>query len=113
SRVEVKTGELRHIPMIDFHCPATGDNNELVLAAIDTLEVGPGFLIESGKSYHFLGLELLSENALPQFLGKLLLLSPTIDRAWVAHQLIESACALRVSPRMDGGLGPRVLKRIA
>ena len=98
--------------MIDFHCPAQADNDELVSSTIAALAIGPGYLVESGESYHFYGLGLLSDSDLPAFLGKILLLCPIVDRAWVAHQLMEGVCALRVSPRSQQEIGPTLLAKL-
>jgi len=112
SLVDLKDGSQRHIPMVDFHCPPSKSNLELATAVANELKVGPGFLLESGRSYHFYGLELMSRSALASFLGRVLLFSPIVDRAWIAHQLIESACALRISPRGETGEAPQVIARI-
>jgi hypothetical protein len=112
SRVTLEGGQIAHIPMIDFHCPARDENASLAATALEALEAGPGFLVESGDSYHFLGLSLLDEGELPPFLARALLLSPIVDRAWIAHQLLEGSCALRVSGRQGEDSGPRVLRKM-
>ena len=113
SRVLVHGGESRHIPMLDFHCPATPENEELAALVAGLLDVGGGFLLESGDSYHFYGNALLDDAGLVGFLGRSLLLAPIIDRAWIAHQLIEHACGLRVSQKPGGRGGePLVVRAI-
>ncbi len=86
-----------HIPMVDFHCPATAENRELAIRACSLIDRAGGYLLESGHSYHFYGKSLLKPDEFPAFLGRMLLLSPIVDRAWIAHQLIEGACPLRIS----------------
>jgi hypothetical protein len=103
SRVSIHGGESRHIPLLDFHCPATPKNEELAALAAELLDIGGGFLLESGESYHFYGNALLDDAGLVDFLGRALLLAPIIDRAWIAHQLIERACGLRISQKHGGG----------
>jgi hypothetical protein len=90
-----------HIPMIDFRCPATTKNRELAIRACRLLDRAGGYLLESGHSYHFYGKSLLTPNELLALLGRMLLLSPIIDRAWIAHQLIEGACGLRISSAVN------------
>ncbi len=74
--------------------------------------VGGGFLLQSGESYHFYGKGLLDDRALVRFLGQALLLAPVIDRAWIAHQLIEGASALRISKKPSGSGEPVVVRAI-
>lgn len=109
SRVELRTGERRHIPMLDFHVPSNPHNEELATLIAKALDPKGGYILGSGKSYHFYGKSLLDEGALPAFLGNALLFCPFIDRAWVAHQLIEGACGLRISQKPGGGPIPKLL----
>lgn len=88
-----------HLPMLDFHLPYEPRNDQIALDAIDALAPGPGYLIRSGKSYHFLGTRPLDSDANAAFLYRALLIGPIVDRSWIAHQLLEGRSALRVSQR--------------
>lgn len=99
SAVATTTGEQRHLSMLDFHCPRSPANERLALDAVHALQPGPGYLIASGESYHFIGAALIPDADLPRRLARALLLSPIVDRAWIAHQLLEGRCALRISPK--------------
>lgn len=112
SSLKLTDGSIRHLPMLDFHCPATPENLSLVGEVIKRLAIGDGFILESNKSYHFYGWKLLSANELERFLGRALLFAPVVDRAWIAHQLIESACALRISANRGKGTWPFVVAHI-
>jgi hypothetical protein len=112
SRVRLHTGEEQHLPLLDFHCPASDQNKDLAALAAELIDTGGGFLLQSGDSYHFYGKQLLDGRALVRFLGQALLLAPVIDRAWIAHQLIEGACALRVSNKPSGSGEPVVVRAI-
>jgi len=97
SRVLTKRREVLHLPMLDFHCPTSTENDVLVKNVI--MEIGlEGYIAKSGGSYHFYGCALVDEHSLVTILAKSLLFCPIIDRAWIAHQLIERACGLRISP---------------
>jgi hypothetical protein len=97
SKVELRGGEVRHIPMLDFHCTASSVNLTLAQAAIAALRPRTlGFLLRSGKSYHYYGLDLLTRSELFKFLARATLLGPIVDTRWAAHQIIEGACALRI-----------------
>jgi hypothetical protein len=97
-----------HIPMLDFACPAEQENLVLVTKIIRRLEVGGGFVLGSGRSYHFYGSRLLSLEELPCFLGRALLFGSVVDRRWIAHQLVRGYCSLRVSRRKDTEVSPTI-----
>jgi hypothetical protein len=100
SAIEMEDGSRQHLPMLDFHSPASEANLPLVTAAASQLHAH-GFILKSGKSYHFYGGSLLSEAQNIDHLARALLLAPIVDRAWIAHQLIERACGLRISTREE------------
>lgn len=100
SRVELRNGENRHIAMLDLHPVASPTNLAAATAAIRALNLsGGGFLLQSGKSYHYYGVALLTERELVEFLARALLLGPIVDTRWAAHQILEGACALRIGSR--------------
>ena len=109
SRVKLQSGTCKHIPLLDFHVPTAPQNQELVVFIANSLDSRGGYILNSGKSYHFYGKSLLEEDQLPVFLGKALLFCPFIDRAWVAHQLIEGACGLRISQKPGGRSIPELV----
>jgi hypothetical protein len=97
SLVKLRNGEMRHIPMLDFHFAASTRNEALAVSALKALTgKNRGFLVQSGKSYHYYGFELLSQAELPKFLARAILLGHIFDRRWISHQIIEGACALRI-----------------
>ena len=98
SCVKIENGELAHIPMLDFACNNDESGFISAVTALKELSV-PGFLLNSGKSFHFYGKKLLSNKDFFSFLGKAALLTPIIDAPWIAHQLIEGAAALRLSAK--------------
>lgn len=100
SEIEMDDGSRRHLPMLDFHSPASEANLSLVSAAARALH-SSGFILKSGKSYHFYGASLLNCEQNTDHLARALLLAPIVDRAWVAHQLLERACGLRISVREE------------
>ena len=110
SRLDMEDASERHIPMLDFHCAASPTNLRLIEAVIRRIGISGGFILQSGKSYHFYGEKLLTKDDLIRFLGNALLFAPIVDRAWVAHQLIELACGLRISSRASGP--PQVVRLV-
>jgi hypothetical protein len=70
SRVRLHTGEEQHLPLLDFHCPASDQNKDLAALAAELIDTGGGFLLQSGDSYHFYGKQLLDGRALVRFLAR-------------------------------------------
>lgn len=109
STVKLSNGEEMHIPMLDFHIDISVKNTNLVKKICNILGV-EGFLLNSGKSYHFIGIQLLSHKELYQFLGQALLFTPIVDEIWIAHQLQEHSCTLRFGEKH--GMIPTVITSI-
>ena len=110
SKVVCKNKRVFHIPFIDFHCISNDMNTSLAEDLIKILEIGPGYLLDSGESFHFIGSRLIDNSELSPYLGKLLMYNPIIDKSWIAHQLIEKSCALRISYK--NGVLPKVTRSI-
>jgi hypothetical protein len=108
SQVITTDGQLRHIPMLDFRLKSSRSNHALVVDVVKRLNT-PGVILDSGRSYHFYGTELIDDRELTKFLAKALLFTPLIDYRWIAHQLLEESCALRVSPGVEGQVTPTVV----
>jgi len=105
SEISLVDGSVGHIPMLDFHCRTCENNLKLVSAVSKRLFHGGGFVLESGESYHGIGLEIVSAEKFIDFLSRSLLFCPIVDRAYIAHQLIDRRCSLRIS---KGGRSQKV-----
>jgi hypothetical protein len=113
SRIELSGQETKQLPLLDFHCPESVENDELVSKVCKELYRTTTLVFSSGESYHALGLDLLDDHALRDFLARSLLFAPIVDARYIAHQLLEGACALRLSnsankpncPRLKCALG--------
>jgi|SRR5882724_4190109 len=95
SRVRVRNGYSAHLPMLDFACKPTKANCgavEYMLRAIDQ----SGIVLNSGDSYHFIGISLLTADEWLRFMGQSLLLTPLIDARYMGHRLYDGECYLRV-----------------
>jgi hypothetical protein len=99
STVQMKDNFAMRLPMLDFHCPYSSQNLVMIEEVIRCLAIGPGLILRSDKSFHFYGSVLICKHDFHLMLARSLLFAPIIDRAWIAHQLIEGSAALRVSPR--------------
>ncbi|WP_130491400.1 primase 1D-like protein [Motilibacter rhizosphaerae] len=101
-----------HIPMLDYRVKVSPENEELVLDHLTVLKQR-GWLLNSGRSYHFIGHDLLSgPEGLMSFLGSALLFAPIVDGRWAAHQLIEGACSLRISSGDERQPAPHLLTAV-
>jgi hypothetical protein len=97
SEVQCRGGVRAHIPLLDFHCPKRAENLILVVQVAEMLLPGGFAVLESGKSFHVYGLKLHSQRDFDGVLIKALLFSPIIDRAYIAHQLLEHRAGLRIT----------------
>jgi len=97
SRCQLADGSIAHIPMMDFRCQSTDENLRKVQTTIRGIGQSKGYILESGRSYHFYGLDLLDEKSWLKFMARCLLLSPLVDSRYIAHRLIDEMCVLRLS----------------
>jgi len=65
-------------------------------------EIGQnGVVVDSGKSYHFLGASILTSDEWIRFMGRALLFAPFIDTRFIGHRLLDGECTLRLTAK-DG-----------
>lgn len=108
SRIEIGADGTKQLPLLDFHCPESAENDRLVSDVCKQLYRDTALVFSSGESYHALGLDLLDEHGFRDFLARSLLFAPIVDARYVAHQLLEGACALRLSNSADKPKRPRL-----
>lgn len=95
SKVKIGSSTM-HLPLIDFHIPPSNTNQETVENVLMQLGLNNGFLINSGKSYHFISTDLVFQQQFELLLAQMIFFTPIIDRNWIAHQLIEKCSAVRI-----------------
>lgn len=106
STVRRRNGTVAQLPMLDLGLSAHTENgSESVLDALDELGVS-GALLASGRSFHFVGDTLMDGRELRRMLARAQLLSPLVDYRWVAHQLIDGECRLRISTDVERNTQP-------
>jgi predicted nucleic acid-binding protein len=79
SKVNLYNGDSRHIPLLDLKLPSKNGNDQLAIQSLQALGL-TGYLLDSGKSYHFIGSKLISESELIDLLAKFILLDPISDK---------------------------------
>ena len=97
SKVHLACGGAAHIPMMDFICAPSTKNLEMLVRLLRNIHKGRGWLLESGRSYHYYGCQLLTYREWIVFLGKCLLMSGYADDRYIGHQLVDGHCVLRLS----------------
>jgi hypothetical protein len=111
SIVRARSGSSLHMPQLDFRVPPSGEALALIREKFRTVmtraksgKIVPGYILLSGKSYHYLGLEPLREEEWLEFMGLALLFedgadpnrfSP-VDRRWIGHSLVRGFSTLRI-----------------
>lgn len=108
SRIELAGEEMLQLRLLDFHCPESAENDRLVSNVCSQLFGSKTLVFSSGESYHALGVEPVNEHVFRDFLTRSLLFAPIVDARYVAHQLLEGACALRLSKSVDKPTHPRL-----
>lgn len=110
SIVKIRGGE-RHIPMIDFGCSCSESNLLEVEKTLLNLGQKQGFVLESGGSYHFYGMDMLTETEWREFMEKCKK-QPAVDKDWPRYQLADKFSALRVSTSTSKPILPKVIAQI-
>jgi hypothetical protein len=102
SKVETISGKKNtHLLLLDFHIPENVNNQLIVENICKLLKLKTGYLLKSGKSYHFIGNNIISTYKLISFISKCLFFTPIIDKSWIAHQLIDKSCSLRFTKKHE------------
>ena len=112
SRVLLKSGEEVHLQMMDFRCDVSKENTRIVSAVCQRIMPGGSAVLDSGDSYHACGIVLVSASERVEFLAKSLLYAPIVDSVYVAHQLSQSASAIRISLGGTRKKTPTVLRML-
>jgi hypothetical protein len=112
-------GSTMHIPMLDFSISVNEKSLDIVSSAVEALlssipdlSNSRGFILNSGQSYHFFGLRLITQQQLEHFLHRALLLVPLVDARYIGHSVLDGELCLRVSERPGRNDEPIILRRI-
>ncbi|HUS60325.1 MAG TPA: hypothetical protein VMX76_03030 [Nevskiaceae bacterium] len=113
SRVELP--EPRHIPMLDFECPKTGGNLNAILRGLRA-QGQKGFILDSGNSFHFWGINLLFESGmLPEYEWRTFLIrnreNPFVDKRFVEVSLKNGFTCLRITETAERDIRTDLAKK--
>ena len=102
---------LRHIPMIDFECSCSEVNFSKVIEILAKLDEKKGFLFESGRSYHYYGINLFSPAVWQKFMESCKQ-HDIIGEKWPQHQLDDGFLVLRISTSTTKPCLPKVIAKV-
>lgn len=109
SEVYFNNKTVKHLFLLDFHIFSSSNNLKIVSDILLILNLH-GYILNSGDSYHFVSDSFFETDSLINLLAKSLLFSPIVDRAWIAHQILERSCSLRVGKKHN--ISPTFIKMI-
>lgn len=98
-----------HISMIDFHCDISADCLARIKDFLIFIGQKEGAILESGRSYHYYGMKLLTIEQWIEFMGKCLLFCTYAGQRYLGHSLINGFCTLRISSKALHNCIPKVV----
>jgi hypothetical protein len=104
SRVYLRNGEMRHIPMLDLIGDFNPVNVPLVRACLADYSIPRFRLYSSGRSFHLYGVGCLAPERYEKFLGRALLMNlpgkaDIVDQRWIGHRILGGFATLRWTNR--------------
>ena len=109
---KVTSGEnsvVKHIPMMDFRCEPSERSCSLVVSSMQRLGQKRGVVLETGRSYHYYGFDLLDVDEWQEFMHRSLLLTPFVDARYIGHRLLAGTARLRITGSRGKRTAPRVV----
>lgn len=120
SLVTLEDGSFSHIPMMDFALPKSSESIAIIKERMRKITgEKKGFILESGRSYHYYGLDLRAEESWREFMAKCLLTSvfqgkdqpflQVVDPRYIGHSLVGGGCVLRITTNAERKFIPVVV----
>lgn len=126
SHMEFEDGRTGHFPMLDLGPRKSEESMEKIRRRLREIVVpyfGGGVLLETKKSYHFLGNSPFGEERFQEFLGRALITSIVtvtpdevpneheliVDYRYVGHSLIRGSTGLRITAKGSKVVLPKVV----
>lgn len=110
SKVKLVDGSYAQIPLFDLQCRPEHCDLSIVHTTAERILDGSYYIVSSGKSFHLYFRELLDEVSWRNTMYRSLLLHPIIDTRYIAHQLLDGECKLRLTPASYKATQPVVLE---
>jgi hypothetical protein len=99
-----------HLALMNLHPEGFGSFTELADAVREVSGGHAGYLLYSGRFFHYYGRQLLAEDEWPRFMGEFLMPCNLVSPRYIGHSLNRGFCALRlnaVSPQKP--VAPRLI----
>jgi hypothetical protein len=98
SRVwDVGGRQVGHLALMNLH-PVGFTSGDELRRAIDHVTGGsPGYLVSSGRYFHYYGIQLLSSEAWLRFLAQFLMPCVLVSPRYIGHSIYRGFCALRLN----------------
>lgn len=97
SKVTMKDGSHRHIPMINFHPLKDVTLDDIKWFIVLSEPLTSGVLLESGRYYHYYQVNLLSEEEWIQFNARFLMPMILVRSRYIGHRLRDGYSTLRLT----------------
>jgi hypothetical protein len=97
SAVVLDDGSTAHIPMLNFRCRISPLNRKLVGEVTRQLLPGGAIILEAGTVYQAYGKSTIPQKSFAPLLGQALLFGNVVNHRYIAHQLIDGKCTVRIS----------------
>jgi|SRR3989344_36177 len=129
SKVRLHNGLFAHIPMLDLAPRKSPEALEKVVRRLSEIikpYFGSGYILETRKSYHYLGNKIFDENRFNEFLGRSLITSivtkmpdeiPNVhehiaDYRFIGYSLMRMGTGLRITANGDKEFLPKVIAEV-
>lgn len=96
SICKTASGDEVHIPMMDFACDISVGNLELIKFLLGKMGLA-GAILESGKSYHYYGFDVVSGEEWLSMMARFILAAPLTDVRYIAHRILGRTAVLRMT----------------
>lgn len=119
SKVKTLDNKYYYLPMVDFGCKKTTKYVNLIIERFKKEDIKHGWIVETDKSYHYYGEELLTYKRWVAFYGKCLCSSVVhtrenieqlVDTRYIGHILRRGSGNLRFTSNGDKVSEPKVVK---
>lgn len=86
-----------HLAIMNLHTESISDLDLLVSILRETTDGRPGYLLASGRFYHYYGIQLLSEREWLRFLAQFLMPCILVSPRYIGHSLFSGFCSVRLT----------------
>lgn len=97
SKIRLPNGQIKHLAMMNLHPEEELSLDNIINIVQEVTQYLPGYLLESGRYYHYYGFALLFENEWINFMAQFLMPTIIVSPRYIGHCLYRKYAALRLS----------------